>query len=188
MNIAIFASGSGSNAEAIIKYFRNKGQDPVKIILTNNQNAYVIERAKKLSVPFYIFSKKEFYDSDAILKLLKDYKIDFIVLAGFLWLVPKNLLAEYKNRIVNIHPALLPSYGGKGMYGMRVHEAVVRNKESFSGITIHYVDEEYDHGSIIFQAKCIIDPDDTPEIVASKVHNLEYEYYPQIIEKLINQD
>ncbi len=184
-NIAIFASGSGSNAQTIVEYFKSKNLEPVKLILTNNPKAFVIERAKKLNIECIIFSRKEFYESNYILDLLKSKNIEFIVLAGFLWLVPTPIINAYKHQIINIHPALLPKYGGKGMYGMRVHEAVVANKESETGITIHYVDEIYDHGQIIFQASCKVSPTDTPEMVAEKVHQLEYKYYPEIIEKLI---
>ncbi|MCX7986693.1 MAG: phosphoribosylglycinamide formyltransferase [Bacteroidales bacterium] len=184
-NVAIFASGSGSNAQAIIEYFRKKGKDPVKLILSNNPNAYVLERAKQLGVESFVFSREDLYNKPTVLEVLKAKKIDFIVLAGFLWLIPASLLEEYRGKIVNIHPALLPKYGGKGMYGMRVHEAVIANKEKETGITIHWVDEKYDHGDIILQVSCSINPTDSPEQVAAKVHELEHYYYPIEIEKLI---
>lgn len=184
-NIAIFASGSGTNAQAIIEYFNLKGMSPVKIILANKHDAYVLERAKKFNIPTMVFTKEQFYNSSIILAKLKELDIDLIVLAGFLWLVPDNILKEYTKRIINIHPALLPKYGGKGMYGMKVHEAVVANKETESGITIHYVNEVYDDGEIIIQAKCKVLPDDTPEMVAQKIHQLEYKYFPETISKIL---
>ncbi len=184
-NIAIFASGSGSNAEAIVNYFREKGENPIKLILTNNPNAFVIERAKRLNIPCICFNRIDFYETLKISDILKENHIEFIVLAGFLWLFPSSLIKLYEGKIINIHPALLPKYGGKGMYGMNVHKAVVLNGETQTGITIHMVDEEYDHGKIIFQARCHIEPTDTPEKVAEKVHQLEYYYYPRIIEELV---
>jgi phosphoribosylglycinamide formyltransferase-1 len=185
-NIAIFASGSGTNAQAIIEHFLLKEQRPIKLILSNNAHAYALERAKKFNINTFIFTRDDFYNTDKITNLLELNNIDFIVLAGFLWLIPDNLIKKFKNRIINIHPALLPKYGGKGMYGMKVHEAVVKNKETHTGITIHYVDEVYDNGEIIFQAKCNVLPTDTPEMVAQKVHQLEYEHFPKVIEKLIS--
>jgi len=183
--IAIFASGSGSNAENITKYFKGDTKVEVAAILTNNPRAFVLSRAKNLNIPTYIFSKKEFYETDKIIRYLADKEIDFVVLAGFLWLLPTNLLRKFPNSILNIHPALLPKYGGKGMFGMKVHEAVVLNKEKESGITIHFVNEKYDEGKIVFQSKCVLNPSDTPEQVAEKVHQLEYEYFPKIIEQLL---
>ncbi len=184
-NIAIFASGSGSNAQAIVEYFRSLGENPVKIILSNNKNAFVIERAKTLGVECIIFNKDDFYHSSRVIDILKERNIDFIVLAGFLWLIPNSLIDAYANKIINIHPALLPKYGGKGMYGMHVHEAVVQNKEAYSGITIHFVDEKYDNGAIIFQAQCKIEEGDTAEMVAQKVHQLEYAYFPKVVRQLV---
>jgi len=184
IQIAIFASGSGSNAENIIHYFKNHTTISVSIILTNNRRAKVLDRAERLGVPSAVFSRDEFVGSDFVLEhYLKD--IDFIVLAGFLWKVPKNLIEAFPNKIINIHPALLPKYGGKGMYGMHVHEAVVSNKEQKSGITIHYVNEYYDEGEVIFQAEVAISTEDTPEDVATKIHALEYEHFPKVIEKEI---
>lgn len=184
--IAIFASGSGSNAENIVRYFSNKITANVTLILSNKREAYVLKRVEALNVRSVFFEYKDFYSTGKVLNLLKENNIDFIVLAGFLWLVPKDILEEYKGRIVNIHPALLPAYGGKGMYGDRVHRSVISNKETESGITIHHVNEFYDQGDIIFQAKCRVDPEDTPESLAAKIHALEYEHYPRVIEKLIS--
>jgi phosphoribosylglycinamide formyltransferase-1 len=183
--IAVFASGSGSNAQKIIEYFRQHAVAEVEMILSNKKDAFVLERAKNHKIPSCSFNRDEFYSSDKILDLLMGHHIDLIVLAGFLWLVPGNLLRKYPNRIINIHPALLPKYGGKGMYGMRVHKAVVDNHEAWSGITIHYVNEHYDEGNIIFQAKCKIGPDDDAETVAGKVHELEYKHFPKVIEDVL---
>lgn len=184
-NIALFASGSGTNAENIVKYFSSNPAVNVKLILSNKKEAYVLERAKRLGIKSVVFNKEQFANSNEIVDLLKKEQIDLIVLAGFLWLVPKNLVQAYPNKILNIHPALLPKYGGKGMYGAKVHEAVVANKETESGITIHTIDENYDEGSIILQKTCKVLPSDTPEQVAQKVHALEYEYYPQIIKQFL---
>jgi phosphoribosylglycinamide formyltransferase-1 len=183
-NIAILASGSGSNAENIVNYFSDKQGVKIVLFATENPKAFVIERAKKLGINCEVFSMNAFRNGDFI-KLLNSYKIDFIVLAGFLKLVPEYLINAYPNKIVNIHPALLPKYGGKGMYGNKVHEAVIANNEAESGITIHYVNNNYDEGGIIFQAKCSIDKNDTPETLAQKVHKLEYEYYPKVIESIL---
>lgn len=183
--IAIFASGSGTNAENIIKYFKDNSNIQVSLVLSNKPDAYVLERAKKFQIPTFVFNRIDFYETDTVINKLKEYEIDFIVLAGFLWLVPQNILSIYPNKIVNIHPALLPKYGGKGMYGMNVHRAVKDAGDKESGITIHYVNEKYDEGAIILQERCAINPEDTPEIIAEKVHKLEYEYYPKIIEKVI---
>ena len=184
-NIAIFASGSGTNAQRLAEYFQNSGAAKVAMIFCNNPEAYVIERAKKLEVPVVIFNKADFYSSDKIIDVLKAECIDIIVLAGFLWLIPSNIIKNFPNRIVNIHPALLPKYGGKGMYGMNVHKAVIASGDEESGISIHYVNEDYDEGNIIFQVKCTIDKDESPESLAAKIHQLEYEYFPQIVESLI---
>lgn len=184
-NIAIFASGSGTNAEEIIRYFKDHEHINVAMILSNNTKAYVLERALNYQIPQYTFNREIFYRQKVVDEILRFNNINFIVLAGFMWLFPERFVKSYPGRIVNIHPALLPKYGGKGMYGHFVHEAVVANKEKESGITIHYVNEKYDDGAIIFQAKCAIDRNDTPDDVAVKVHQLEYEYYPKIIEKVI---
>ena len=184
-NVAILASGSGSNAENIIRYFRNNKDICFPIIISNKEDAYIHERAKNLGVSSYTFKKIDFENGE-VLNFLKKQQIDFIILAGFLLKIPENLLQAYPaGRIINIHPALLPKFGGKGMYGAHVHEAVVAAKEKESGITIHYVNENYDEGQIIFQAKCEVLPTDTPDDVAEKVHALEYEFFPKIIESIL---
>lgn len=184
LNIAIFASGSGSNAENIIHYFSQKNYFNFPVIVSNKKDAFIHERAKKFKIPSVTFSKEEFQSADTILNLLKIYKIDAIILAGFLLKVPSVLIDAYPNKIVNIHPALLPKFGGKGMYGSHVHEAVAAAGETESGITIHYVNANYDEGSIIFQAKCPVLSTDTPDMIADKVHELEYEHFPRIIDEL----
>jgi phosphoribosylglycinamide formyltransferase-1 len=183
--VAIFASGSGTNAENIVKYFHGKPRISISCICTNRSDAYVIERSKKLDIPIMVFSREDFYESGNVLNYLEQNTIDWIVLAGFLWLIPRNLIDRFPFRIINIHPALLPKYGGKGMYGDRVHKAVIENRDRQSGITIHYVNHEYDKGNIIFQATCPVSPSDTPETLATKVHQLEYEFFPKIIEKVV---
>jgi phosphoribosylglycinamide formyltransferase-1 len=184
-NIAIFASGSGTNAENIAEYFKHHVEVSIKLVLSNKKDAYVLERAKKFNIPTFVFNKEMFYQTDEVTGILKKNRIDLIVLAGFLWLVPTNILKAYPNRIVNIHPALLPKYGGKGFYGMSVHEAVIQSGDKESGISIHYVNEHYDAGEVIFQAKCPVEPDDTPESLAQKIHKLEYEWFPKVIESII---
>ena len=183
--IVVFASGSGSNAERIATYFSEKGSAQVSLILCNNLQAGVLERAKRLDIPSLVFNRQAFYKTNVVLDVLKTQQPELIVLAGFLWKVPENLITAYPNRILNIHPSLLPKYGGKGMYGDRVHQAVVANGETESGITIHYVNEHYDEGNIIFQAKTTVLPTDTPDTLAEKIHLLEYEHFPKIIEKLL---
>lgn len=183
--IAIFASGSGSNAENIANYFRGNDELEISLILSNKKDAYVLERAKNLQVPSLVFNKQQFSQSDEIVKTLQEKEIDLIVLAGFLWLIPSNLIEAFPNKIVNIHPALLPNYGGKGMYGMKVHEAIVANKENKTGITIHFVNEKYDEGKTIFQATCEVLKNDTAEDVAQKIHQLEYEHFPKVIDQLL---
>lgn len=185
-NIAIFASGSGSNAENIINHFNGGNLARIVLILSENKDAYVFERARKLNVPAVLFSLDEFKNGK-ILSTLKQYDVDFIVLAGFLKLFPSSIIEEFPQKIVNIHPALLPKYGGKGMYGDRVHKAVIEAGETESGITIHYVNSQYDEGGIIFQAKCPVLPNDKPEDLALRVHGLEYEYFPKVIEKLLKK-
>lgn len=184
-NIAVFASGSGSNAENIVNYFAKNTEIRVSMILTNKQDAYVITRAEKLGVPCRVFSRSELMSDEGVLQLLQEKGIDYIVLAGFLLLVPPNIISAYCGKIVNIHPALLPNYGGKGMYGDNVHRAVKEAGETESGITIHHVNEHFDSGDIIFQAKCTVTENDTSDDIANKVHALEYEHFPSVIEKHI---
>ena len=183
--IALFASGSDSNAKTIIQYFAQKPQFCVKSVFCNVPDAYVLERAKKYRIPTFVFNREEFRNPDKVFRQLQEQEIDFIVLAGFLWLMPSFITASWPNKIVNIHPALLPAYGGKGMYGHYVHEAVIAAGEKESGITIHYVNDHYDQGAIIFQAKCPVLPTDTPDDLAARIHELEYRYFPEIIEKTI---
>jgi len=184
--IAVFASGSGTNAENIINYFSQVQGMEVSLVLSNNPAAYVLERAKRLGVPAACFTKDDIYSKDHLLDRLRQAHIDFIVLAGFLWLVPEKLIHAYPGRILNIHPALLPKYGGKGMYGEKVHRAVKEAGEKETGITIHYINERYDEGHILKQVRCKIDPEDDTDTIADKVHKLEYEYYPRVIESVIN--
>ena len=184
-NIAIFASGSGTNAENIIKHFHTSDNVKVKLVLTNNPTAGVLERCKTLNVDTLIFNRSTLYHTDEVLHQLIRYQIDFVVLAGFLWLMPTYILDHFPQKVVNIHPALLPKYGGKGMFGDKVHQAVVQAGEKESGITIHYVNEHYDEGDIIFQAKCPVEPTDTPDDVAAKVHQLEYTFFPKVIKDVL---
>jgi len=184
IKLSIFASGSGTNAENIIKYFEKHPKIQVAEILSNKTDAYVIQRANNLGVKTSTFSKEEF-TSEGFLQRME--KSDFIILAGFLWLVPQYLIEAFPDKIINIHPALLPKYGGKGMYGDRVHEAVVAAGEKESGITIHLVNEEYDKGKTLFQAKCKVEENDTPETMASKIHALEHKHFPRVIEEYILQ-
>jgi phosphoribosylglycinamide formyltransferase 1 len=183
--IAIFASGSGSNAQRIAEYFAGSGLLEISAIYCNNPEAYVLERANLLGIPTVIFNRNDFYNSSFVLDDLEARGTDWIILAGFLWLIPGSILKAFPQRIINIHPALLPAYGGKGMFGMKVHESVIAAGEKQSGITIHHVNELYDEGDIIFQATCQIQPGDTPEMLASKIHSLEYEYFPMVIKDLI---
>ncbi|MBQ9253908.1 MAG: phosphoribosylglycinamide formyltransferase [Bacteroidales bacterium] len=185
--IALFASGNGTNVQQITEYFKDSTTIQVDCVVVNRQNIYAIERAKNLNLPCFYFNREDFYSTDKVLNLMLERGIDYIILAGFLWLIPENLLNIYKNKIINIHPALLPNYGGKGMYGHHVHEAVVKNKEKESGITIHFANEKYDSGDIIFQAKCDVAPTDNADDVAAKIHILEKEYYPKIIESVITK-
>lgn len=181
--IAVFASGSGTNAENIFKYFLGNEKIKIDSLWANKSDAYALVRAKKHGVDTFVFNRHQFYTTNEIIETLRNRKVDVIVLAGFLWLIPDNLVENFT--IINIHPALLPKYGGKGMYGMNVHKAVVENKETHSGITIHFVNQNYDEGKIIFQAKCELLPDDTPEDVAEKVHELEYKHFPEVIERVV---
>ncbi len=184
-HIALFSSGNGTNAENIARYFYKSNQINVSLVISNKQNAYVHQRAKALEIPSYSFTKEEIIEGSQLLKLLSDYNIDYIILAGFLLKVPATLIETYPNRIINIHPALLPKHGGKGMYGDRVHKKVIEMGDSKSGITIHYVNEKYDDGKIIFQETCPILPEDTYKDVAAKVHQLEYAHFPRVIEEVI---
>ena len=185
--IVIFASGSGTNAENLIKFFHNRENASVIQVLTNNPHAKVLERCKTLNVSALSFNKMAFTETNDVLNILKASKPDLIVLAGFLWKFPDSILNEFPNKVINVHPALLPKYGGKGMYGMHVHEAVVANNETETGITIHYVNEHYDEGAVIFQAKCTVVANDTAENVAAKIHNLEMAHFPKVVEKLLNE-
>ena len=184
-NIAIFASGNGTNAERVIRYFEKSKIARVNIVITNNNKAGVIKRAHSLKVDLHLINRIDFYNSDDVLDILTQYKVDLIVLAGFLWLVPEALISKYDNKIINIHPALLPSYGGKGMYGKHVHEAVIASGNVKSGITIHYVNKLYDDGQIIFQADTKISKNETPDSLAKKIHLLEYEHFPEVIKSLL---
>ncbi len=186
-NIVVFASGSGTNAEKVIEYLNEMVEKKVSAVFSNKKDAGVLNRASKLNVPTVIFSRTDLYDTDRVLDLLEKEDPSLIVLAGFLWLVPTEIIRKYEGRIVNIHPALLPQYGGKGMYGMHVHKAVIDNKEQESGISIHYVNEKYDEGDIIFQAKCKVERNDTPESLAKKIHVLEHRHFPEVISKLLDK-
>ncbi len=184
--IVIFASGSGTNAENLIKFFQSSNNASVIQVLTNNPRAKVLDRAKNLNVSALSFNKIAFTKTDDVLNILKTSKPDLIILAGFLWKFPEVILDQFPNKVVNVHPALLPKYGGKGMYGMHVHEAVVANHEVETGITIHYVNENYDEGATIFQAKCDVKPSDTAEDVAAKIHQLEMEHFPKVVERILD--
>lgn len=184
-NVAIFASGSGSNAENIARYFKGSTEVRVSVILSNKADAGVHERARRLGIPSFTFSAADFKEGTPVLRKLSEYDTDLVVLAGFLLMVSPIIIEAYPQRIINIHPALLPKYGGKGMYGSHVHEAVVAAKETETGITIHYVNERYDEGTIIFQASCPVLPEDTSEDVAAKIHELEYAHFPFVIEKVL---
>ncbi len=187
-NIAVFASGSGTNAENLIKYFSGINDMNIKLVLTNNAQAGVLKRAARHGVESYVFSREQFYTTDNVKKKLLVSNVDYVILAGFLWLVPEYLIDLFPGRIINIHPALLPKYGGKGMYGMNVHRAVIENRETESGITIHMVNNEYDKGNIVFQATCAVHTDDTPEKLAERIHVLEYRYFPVTVERLIREE
>jgi phosphoribosylglycinamide formyltransferase-1 len=185
--IAIFASGAGSNARQIIRHFRNHPTVRISLIVCNKPGAGVLQIAEDENIPTLMLEKDTFFRGDGYVGSLKEAGIDFIILAGFLWKIPNTLIKAYPGKIVNIHPALLPKYGGKGMYGAHVHEAVIAAGEKESGITIHYVDEHYDHGQTIFQSTVAIDPTDTPETLAAKIHQLEHKYYPVVIEEILNK-
>ncbi|MEQ6119326.1 phosphoribosylglycinamide formyltransferase [Reichenbachiella sp. MALMAid0571] len=185
--LAIFASGSGTNAEKFFEYFQDSDEVEISLLLSNKADAYALQRAKNHNVASHVFSKEDMYKSENLLELLKQNEIDFIVLAGFLWLIPKNLIAAYPDKIINIHPALLPRYGGKGMYGMRVHEKVRENGDFESGITIHLVNEKYDEGEYLIQKSTPIDKSDSPEDIANKIHQLEYRYFAQVVDDYIRR-
>jgi phosphoribosylglycinamide formyltransferase-1 len=186
-NIAIFASGSGTNAENLIHFFRMNPFGRVKLVFTNRPDAGVISRSQNNDIEVVVFNREQLYESGEVLTLLRQREIGYIVLAGFLWLVPDPILKAYENKIVNIHPALLPKYGGKGMYGKYVHQAVIEAGDKVSGITIHRVNQRYDEGDILFQATCPVEPEDTPETLANKVHQLEYEHFPKVVEQLLKE-
>lgn len=185
-NIAIFASGEGTNAQNIIDYFSKSEKIKIALVVCNKSKANVLNRAKDAGIPTLLIDHKAFYDSDQTIEKLKLAKIDFIVLAGFLWLIPGSLVKAFPNKIINIHPALLPKYGGKGMYGMNVHKAVIEANEKESGITVHFVNEKYDDGKIIAQHICKIGENETPEMLAQKIHQLEYEFFPKAIEGVVS--
>jgi phosphoribosylglycinamide formyltransferase-1 len=186
--IVIFASGSGTNAEKVIEYLNKSVEKKVSLVFSNKKTAGVIARSERLNVPVYVFDRADFYETGKVGELLEKEDPDLIVLAGFLWLVPGEMIKKYKGRIINIHPALLPKYGGKGMYGMHVHKAVIENNEKESGISIHYVNENYDEGDIIFQARCKVEPNDTPESLAERIHLLEHRYFPEVISDLLDKN
>ncbi|MBB6240376.1 phosphoribosylglycinamide formyltransferase [Pedobacter riviphilus] len=185
--IAIFASGSGSNAQKLMEHFKRSNEIEISLVLTNNADAYVLQRADNFEIPTHIFDKNEFYKTDEVVDLLKNLEIDFVVLAGFLWLIPKSLINAYPGRIVNIHPAILPKFGGKGMYGDHVHHAVMAAGETEGGITIHYVNENYDEGEYIYQARYRIDKNDNLEMVKFKGQQLEHQHYPRIVETIVKK-
>ncbi len=185
MKIAVFASGSGTNAQHIAEYFHAHADIRVSLIISNKRDAFVLERAERMKIPAVVITGEAFREGRYIQGVLSSHQIDFIVLAGFLLLLPATLIREYPGRILNIHPALLPKYGGKGMYGWHVHEAVIAAGEKESGISIHFVNESYDEGQVIFQAKCPVYESDTPDTLATRIHELEYSHYPRIIEKVV---
>lgn len=185
--IAIFASGSGSNAQKIMEHFKKHNEAEVAIVLTNNPEAYVLQRADNFEIPTHVFDKYEFYKTNSVVNLLKSLEIDIIVLAGFLWLIPENLLKAFPNKIINIHPALLPKYGGKGMYGDNVHKAVLAAGEEESGITIHFVNENFDEGEIIHQARFKIEKGDDLEMIKFKGQQLEHTHFPKVVETLLKK-
>ena len=184
-NLAILASGTGSNAKKIVEHFKHRPEIAVCLIVSNNPQAKVLEMAKEEGIATVVISRKGFYGNEDILKIFNEYSVDYVVLAGFLWLVPEYLVKAYGSRIINIHPALLPKFGGKGMYGINVHEAVKAAGEKESGITIHHVNYRYDEGDIVFQKACVLANEDTPQIIAEKVLELEHRYFPVIIENLV---
>ncbi len=186
-NIAIFASGTGSNATKFVEHFKAHDNIHISLVVSNKSSAKVLDMATRNDIPTQVISREYFYKSEKILSAFANYPIDFIVLAGFLWLIPAYLVKAFPHRIVNIHPALLPQYGGKGMYGHHVHEAVWKAREKQSGMTIHYVNEEYDEGNIIFQATCNLTPEDTPQNIAQKVLQLEHQHYSTVVDRLLTK-
>ncbi len=186
--IVIFASGTGTNAENIIKYFKDFSLARVVAVFSNRKSAKVLRKAHDLNVKALYFDREALYKSKEVLRVLQDIKPDLIVLAGFLWVFPDNILKAFPQKVINIHPALLPNYGGKGMYGAKVHETVINNKDQESGISIHYVNEKYDEGEIIFQTKTQIEKNDTPDSLAGKIHQLEYKHFPEVIEQLLQKN
>ena len=185
-NIAIFASGNGTNAEQLVHHFAHHAKARVALILTNRSTAFVLQRAERLGVPAFYFIKEQWAEGSEIVEMLRRYAIDFVVLAGFLARVPDCVLHGFPQRMVNIHPSLLPKFGGKGMYGDRVHQAVLASGEQESGITIHYTNEHYDEGAIICQERCPVMPDDTFDTLAARVHQLEYAHYPRVVDELVS--
>ncbi len=185
VQLAIFASGTGSNARRLIEHFKNSEVAQVALVVSNKPDAGVLEIAREHNIPIHLISRQSFYETEEILDVLKEKSVDFVVLAGFLWLIPAYFVRAFPQKIINIHPALLPKYGGKGMYGMRVHEAVKAAGDAETGITIHYVNEQYDEGNTIFQANCTLTPDDLPADIARKVQLLEHRHFPEIIENLV---
>ncbi|MBR1793230.1 MAG: phosphoribosylglycinamide formyltransferase [Bacteroidales bacterium] len=188
IHLAILGSGNGTNAQRICEYFSENECIDVCCIIYNKKDAYIAERAKNLGIDSQYFNKHDFYDSDVVLQYLQEKQTDYVILAGFLLLVPENILQAYPKRVINIHPALLPKYGGKGMYGHHVHQAVIDNHETESGITIHIVDQHYDQGTTLFQARCHVTPEDSADTLADKIHLLEQEYFPVIIEKTVQKN
>jgi phosphoribosylglycinamide formyltransferase-1 len=187
IRLAILGSGNGTNAQQISEYFAGRTDVEVACIIYNKRDAYIAQRAKNLGIEARYFGRADFYDNGTVLRYLQEKHADWVILAGFLWLVPDDILAAYPNRIINIHPALLPKYGGRGMYGHHVHEAVVAAGERESGITIHIVDNHYDRGTTLFQARCTVTPDDTPDTLAAKIHLLEKEHFPRVIDETIKR-
>lgn len=185
--VAIFASGAGTNAEKIIKHFKDNETGIIALVVSNKIDAGVVGVADEQHIPTLIIQRQEFSETENLLEELQRFQIDFIVLAGFLWLVPKYLIRAYPDRIINIHPALLPEFGGKGMYGMHVHKAVIEAGKKESGISIHYVNERFDEGEIIFQTRCKLDESETPESLANKVHQLEHTHFSAVIENLLKE-
>ncbi|MFP4366184.1 MAG: phosphoribosylglycinamide formyltransferase [Bacteroidales bacterium] len=188
INIAVFASGSGTNFQALVDYFSDNRDINISLLLCNRPGAMVLERAERAGIKNFVFTRQELENTSVVKDIMESHNIHFIVLAGFLLKIPKNILETWSDRIVNIHPALLPKYGGKGMYGMKVHKAVIESGDRFSGITIHMINEEYDKGNIVSQHTCEVREDDTPESLAGRIHELEHYWYPRIIEKLLVTD